>query len=85
MSNRPLGMDDAVGTSGTAGGAKTLAVAGSRRPWPAAGESAAGRSLKRTHEVGVALCWTNTGGTSATGWYFITDARSAPRMSPLEW
>ena len=53
--------------------------------WPAADESAAGRALKRTHEVGVALCWTNNGGTSAPRWYFITDSRSAPRMSPLEW
>jgi len=36
-------------------------------------------------EVGVGVCSTNTGGTSAPGWYFIRLARSAPRMSPLEW
>ena len=40
---------------------------------------------RNAQEVGAAVCSTNTGGTSAPGGYFITVARSAPRMSPLEW
>ena len=82
MSNRQV-----VSPNGTALRGPRAAAGDDRRPLLRADRAGRDQDVRQQHaqDVGAGLCSTNTGGTSAPGWYFMTVAKSAPRMSPLEW